>query len=175
MVNILIGAFLIRWVKIHGSVSWVRKDEQVWEQDYESISDDDTVMIYPTPLKDRATLMTPYSDLFRAMENRLVQKNSVLIVMGYSFSDDHINRIILNTLAVPSFRLVVFGKSANIDKLIALNDSRITVINSDDKIHYFKNIVESVLPAIHPDVIEESQIQPANELIKKFKMEAKDE
>lgn len=162
-------------IKIHGSVSWVRKNEQVWEQDYESISDDDTVMIYPTPLKDRATLMTPYSDLFRAMENRLLQKNGVLIVMGYSFGDDHINRIILNALAVPSFRLVVFGKGANIDKLIALNDSRITVINSDDKIHYFKNIVESVLPAIHPDVIEESQMQPTNELIKKFEAGAKNE
>lgn len=162
-------------VKIHGSVSWVRKDEQVWEQDYESISDDDTVMIYPTPLKDRTTLMTPYSDLFRAMENRLLQKNGVLIVMGYSFGDDHINRIILNALAVPSFRLVVFGKSADIDKLIALNDSRITVINSDDKVHYFKNIVESVLPAIHPDVVEESQMQPANELIKEFEAGAKDE
>lgn len=162
-------------IKIHGSISWVRKNEQVWEQDYESISDDDTVMIYPTPLKDRTTLMTPYSDLFRTMENRLVQKNGVLIVMGYSFGDDHINRIILNALAVPSFRLVVFGKSASIDKLIALNDSRITVINSDDKVHYFKNIVESVLPAIHPDVFEESQMQPSNELIKKFEAEAKDE
>lgn len=162
-------------IKIHGSISWVRKNEQVWEQDYESISDDDTVMIYPTPLKDRTTLMAPYSDLFRAMENRLVQKNGVLIVMGYSFGDDHINRIILNALAVPSFRLVVFGKSASIDKLIALNDSRITVINSDDKVHYFKNIVESVLPAIHPDMVEESQMQPSNELIKKFETEAKDE
>lgn len=117
--------------------------------------------------------MTPYSDLFRAMENRLVQKNGILIVMGYSFSDDHINRIILNALAVPSFRLVVFGKSANIDKLIALKDSRITVINSDDNVHYFKNIVESVLPAIHPDVVEKSKLQPANELIKEFGVEAK--
>lgn len=162
-------------IKIHGSISWVRKDEQVWEQDYESISDDDTVMIYPTPLKDRTTLMTPYSDLFRAMENRLIQKNGVLIVMGYSFGDDHINRIILNALAVPSFRLVVFGKSTNIDQLIALNDSRITVINSEDKVHYFKNIVENVLPTIHPDVVEESQIQPVNELIKSFESEAKNE
>ena len=162
-------------VKIHGSISWVRKDEQVWERDYESISEDDTVMIYPTPLKDRTTLMTPYSDLFRVMENRLVQKNGVLIVMGYSFGDDHINRIILNALAVPSFRLVVFGQSKNIDKLIDLNDSRITVINSENKIHYFKNIVEFVLPAIHPDVIEEFQIHPSNELIKKFEAEVKNE
>jgi len=162
-------------VKIHGSISWVRKDEQVWERDYESISGDDTVMIYPTPLKDRTTLMTPYSDLFRAMENRLVQKNGVLIVMGYSFGDDHINRIILNALAVPSFRLVVFGQSTNIDKLIALNDSRITVINSEDKVHYFKNVVGTVLPTIHPDVVEEFQMQPANELIREFEAEAKNE
>jgi hypothetical protein len=159
-------------VKLHGSVSWIRKDDQVWEQDYESVSDDDTVMIFPTPLKDRATLMTPYSDLFRTMENRLMQKNSTLVVMGYSFGDDHINRVILNGLAVPTFRLVVFGNSANIDKLTEMGDTRITVINSDDKIHYFNNIVEKVLPSVHPDVEEEMQFQPVNQLIDSFKSEA---
>lgn len=157
-------------VKLHGSISWIRKDGQVWEQDYETVSDDDTVMIYPTPLKDRNTLMTPYSDLFRAMENRLMQKNSVLIVMGYSFGDDHINRVILNALAVPSFRLVVFGQGMSIDELIRLNDSRISVINSDDKIHYFNNIVDKVLPTIHPDIAEDFQMQPVNELIEKFEL-----
>lgn len=61
-------------------------------------------MIYPTPLKDRTTLMTPYSDLFRAMETALLKKNSVLITLGYSFADDHINRLILNSLAIPTFK-----------------------------------------------------------------------
>ena len=70
-------------------------------------------MIYHTA-KDRSTLMTPYSDLFRTMENRIVQKNSVLVVLGYSFSDDHINRVILNGLSVPTFRLVVFGQGPNL-------------------------------------------------------------
>jgi len=148
-------------VKLHGSISWVRKDEQVWEQDFENIADNDTVMIYPTPLKDRSTLMTPYSDLFRTMENKLMQKNSTLIVMGYSFSDEHINRVILNGLAIPSFRLVVFGKSTNIEKLIELGDTRITIIHSDDEIHYFKNIVEKIMPSIHPDIEEAMQINPS--------------
>lgn len=158
-------------IKLHGSISWTRKDEQIWEYDYSEISDDETVMIYPTPMKDRTTLMTPYSDLFRIMENRIVHKNSVLIVLGYSFSDDHINRIILNGLAVPSFRLVVFGNSDRIQNLINLGDSRITVIYSekqDEKIHYFENFVEKVLPDIHPDVTENMQFQSVDTMIKQF-------
>ena len=158
-------------IKLHGSVSWVRKNDQIWEQDYESINDVDTVMIYPTPLKDRTTLMTPYSDLFRTMENRLVQKNSTLIVMGYSFSDDHINRVILNGLSVPTFRLIIFGKHENIDKLIEMGDSRIVVINSDDCIHYFKNIVDKVLPSVHPDIAENLHTLPINEIIEALKPE----
>ncbi len=162
-------------IKLHGSITWVRENEQIREQDYTKIGADETVMIYPTPLKDRTTLMTPYSDLFRAMENRIVQKNSVLIVLGYSFGDDHINRVILNGLALPSFRLVVFGSGANIDNLIELNDSRITVVNSDDKIHYFKNFVENVLPSVHPDIEEALSMQPVNQIISEFESEDADE
>lgn len=162
-------------IKLHGSISWVRHEGEIWERDYKDIEDDETVMIYPTPLKDRSTLMTPYSDLFRAMENRIVQRNSALIVLGYSFSDDHINRVILNGLSVPSFRLVVFGQSENIDKLIALGDARITVINSEDKIHYFKNFVEKALPSIHPDIDEELQQKPVDRIIKQFELGEQDE
>ena len=158
-------------IKLHGSISWVRENDWIWEQDFKTITDDKTVMIYPTPLKDRSTLMTPYSDLFRVMENRIVQNNSVLIVLGYSFSDDHINRVILNGLSIPSFRLVVFGWSDNIEKLTKLKDSRISVIYSEDKdkkIHYFKNFVDNVLPKEHPDIEESTQQRPVNELITKF-------
>ena len=162
-------------IKLHGSISWLRRDGEVWEQDIKDIRDDETVMIYPTPLKDRSTLMTPYSDLFRVMENRIVQRNSVLVVIGYSFSDDHINRVILNGLSVPLFRLVVFGKSSNIEKLIKLGDSRITVINSDDKIHYFKNFVEKALPSVHPDIEEKIQQHPVEQLIKQFELDDDDE
>ena len=157
-------------VKLHGSISWVKREDEIWEQDYKDIGDEETVMIYPTPLKDRSTLMTPYSDLFRTMENRIVQKNSVLIVLGYSFSDEHINRVILNGLSVPSFRLVILGTGENIERLIKLGDSRITVINSKDNIHYFKNFVEKVLPSVHPDVEEELQQLPINQIIKNYEL-----
>ena len=144
--------------KLHGSISWVKEDNKIREIDYKHISENDTVMIYPTPLKDRSTLMTPYSDLFRAMETGLLRKNSVLITLGYSFADDHINRLILNSLAIPTFKLVVFGKSDAIKRLIGMDDSRIIVINSDDKIHYFKNFVEKAMPDIQEDVKEKTDL-----------------
>ena len=154
--------------KIHGSITWKRDGGNIEEVDYRYIDDNDTVMIYPTPLKDRATLMTPYSDLFRSMETALLRKNSVLITLGYSFSDDHINRIILNSLAIPTFKLLIFGQSNAIDRLIELNDKRIIVVNSEDKIHYFKNFVEKVMPNIQEDVQESFDIPSVASLIKAF-------
>lgn len=154
--------------KIHGSISWVKNENNINEIDYEHISEDDTVMIYPTPLKDRTTLMTPYSDLFRAMETALLKKNSILITLGYSFADDHINRLILNSLAIPTFKLVIFGQSDTISRLIEMDDSRIIVINSQDKIHYFKNFVEKAMPDVQADVKEQIDLPVVTELIKAF-------
>ena len=160
--------------KMHGSISWVKRDNQIYETDINHIDEDDTVMIYPTPLKDRTTLMTPYSDLFRAFETALLKTNSVLITLGYSFADDHINRLILNALAIPTFRLVVFGKSENIDRLKEMNDSRIVVINSDDKIHYFNNFVSRAMPDIQDDMKEKLSVPSVAKIIEAFEGE-KDE
>lgn len=161
-------------VKIHGSISWVREGEKIIEKNYDDIKSEETVMIYPTPLKDRSTLMVPYSDLFRMMENQLALRNSLLIVIGYSFSDDHINRVIFNGFQSPSFRLVVFGdpvSNKGIGKLLELGDSRISVIYSkgNDKIHYFKGFVEKALPDISPDIKESVETNSSNKLIADYK------
>ena len=108
----------INLYKIHGSINWLKDDTSgsdtphILQKDIELIRSRkkyDSIMIYPTPQKDRTTLMVPYSDLFRMMQNSLLKKNSVLISLGYSFGDEHINRIILNALSVYDFRLVIFG------------------------------------------------------------------
>ena len=161
-------------VKIHGSISWVREGEKIIEKNYDDIKSEETVMIYPTPLKDRSTLMVPYSDLFRMMEKQLALRNSLLIVIGYSFSDDHINRVIFNGFQSPSFRLVVFGdpvSNKGIGKLLELGDSRISVIYSkgNDKIHYFKGFVEKALPDISPDIKESVETNSSNKLIADYK------
>lgn len=153
--------------KIHGSINWVLEDEEVVEKPVE-LCDTERIMIYPTPQKDRSTLMTPYSDLMRSMQQILSKNNSVLITLGYSFSDDHINRIILNSLSNPSFKLIVLGKSENIERLIKMNDKRIIVINSEDKIHYFANFVNALLPDFDEKTKEENNLQSGISAIKKF-------
>jgi len=150
--------------KIHGSINWINKNMKVIEKSVENITDE-TIMIYPTPLKDRTTLMTPYSDLMRNMQQSLMKNNSILITVGYSFSDDHINRIILNMLSVPSFKLVILGGSTNIDKIISIGDSRIWVINSEQKIHYFNNFVNKLLPDIQDDIKERAELNERFKLI----------
>lgn len=146
-------------IKLHGSISWIKTDGELVEIQDGIESADRQMMIYPSPLKDRSTLMTPYSDLFRVMENRLMRKNAVLIVIGYSFGDDHINRLIYNALASSSFRLIVLNSSDSVKKLAALKNPHVTVAYStgEKKLHYFNNFVEHLLPAPHPDT-EESRI-----------------
>lgn len=158
----------INLYKIHGSINWIKEDNpdsdtpHILEKDIELVRNRkqyDSLMIYPTPQKDRTTLMVPYSDLFRMMQNNLLKKNSVLITLGYSFSDEHINRIILNALSVYDFRLVIFGDSPMIDRLKEIGDSRIWIVNSADHIHYFKNFVENALPLQEDEQREEMEMK----------------
>lgn len=157
--------------KIHGSISWKKDKDNIYEISMNELdkSSLENVMIYPTPLKDRSTLMVPYTDLMRSFQDNLTKKNSVLITLGYSFGDDHINRIILNSLSIPSFRLIILGDTeskndagditeTNIGKIKNMDDSRITIINSESKIHYFNNFVEKLMPEIPSEEQEKQKI-----------------
>ncbi len=90
----------------------------------------------------------------------LDMRNNVLITIGYSFSDEHINNLIYQALTIPTFRLVIVGNKdvANIKKLYELNDPRIWIIGEEEKwadgklsetpVHFFSRIVEELLPEI---------------------------
>ena len=155
--------------KIHGSLNWIQDDEatklfrvrETQENTYENLKDKETIMIYPTPLKQHATLGSPYSDLFREFQKKLMQNNNVLVTIGYSFNDEHINNLIYQAFTIPSFRLIVLGdpnSSAEIKKLKSLDDPRIWIIGgtlSDGaKLHYFKSFTELILPDLSNDEID---------------------
>ncbi|WP_347069854.1 SIR2 family protein [Flavobacterium sp. WV_118_3] len=138
--------------KIHGSVNWVEveetnklfKIEELQNTDFEYLkSKKHNFMIYPSPIKQNASLGSPYSDLFREFQKRITQNQSILITMGYSFSDEHINNLIYQALTIPTFRLVIFCDTKYqtqqgviereaINKLINLNDPRIWIIGSNN-------------------------------------------
>jgi len=156
--------------KIHGSINWIQDDEEtklfnvreIQETTADNLKLMDTVMIHPTPLKHNASLGSPYSDLFREFQKKLMQNNNVLVTIGYSFSDEHINNLIYQAFTIPSFRLIVLGSPATaneIEKLKSLNDPRIWIIGgtleSGKKLHYFEGFVDEILPDLTNDEIDD--------------------
>lgn len=160
---------VIHFYKIHGSINWVSSfdlPENIYgieTKDIKTIEKEEKykeVMIYPTPLKNEFTLDFPYSDLFRRFADAITQPQSVLVTIGYSFADEHINRIIYQALTIPSFTLLIVDPSIadneEIQRLILLEDSRIHIISGWD-IGTFENFTKRLLPDIKElDVYEKS-------------------
>ena len=66
-------------------------------------------MIYPNSAKDRETTAYPYVELFRDFAAAVCRPNNTLITYGYSFGDEHINRVIEDMLTIPSTHLVIIS------------------------------------------------------------------
>lgn len=103
---------MLQLYKLHGSINW-RSVEQSWTNPYgiesrqEPVEDTEASVIYPTPTKHGNALAMPYAELFRRFAASVVRPQSVLITIGYGFPDEHLNAIIRQALAIPSFTLLV--------------------------------------------------------------------
>jgi hypothetical protein len=147
--------------KLHGSINWHRCEPD-WDNPYglyatffnEQTPEED-VQIYPSPLKYGHALGLPYSELFRRFGSTVVQPQSVLFVIGYGFGDAHVNALILQALAIPSFTLVIVDpspKSTFVDHLKTLNDERVWLI-SGQQLGTFEQFVARLLPDLREEEI----------------------
>ena len=113
-----------RFTKLHGSLDWISTEGQIRKiglpfgsEEIEpylkapGLSDGEALnlMIYPNAAKDRETAAYPYVELFRDFAASVCRPNSTLISFGYSFGDEHINRVIEDMLTIPSAHLVVIA------------------------------------------------------------------
>jgi len=169
--------------KLHGSVTWTEDDhglfpiKEVWPP-----KSTNQMLIYPTPAKQNSSLGSPYADLFREFQSRIVREQSVLITAGYAFGDEHLNNIIYQALTIPTFRLAIFAApdmDGEIAKLRALRDPRIWIIGGDGPVegtraHYFDMIVEHFMPQRPSDRIDDAVRKVLSELAPKRDDETKD-
>lgn len=114
---------VVRLTKLHGSLDWIYDNTRRTISrlglpfgaplDHTGIPQDpvDTVMIYPNPAKDFETTHYPYAELFRDFAASVCRPNAVLFIYGYGFGDDHINRVILDMLSIPSTHVVIAARS----------------------------------------------------------------
>lgn len=122
-----------RFTKLHGSLDWVDTGEEIrriglpfGSTDRASFlnapglygNDVKKTMIYPNAAKDRETTEYPYVELFRDFAASLCRPNSTLVTYGYSFGDDHINRIVRDMLTIPSTHLVIIAYDDNGNRII---------------------------------------------------------
>lgn len=166
---------LVYFLKLHGSLNWHSADTGLFpveERPLSESTDGKAMLIYPTPAKQNASFAAPYSDMFREFQTKVVQEQSALVAVGYSFGDEHVNNIIYQALTIPTFRLVIFTKpesnenpnNLHIKRLQDLRDPRIWIIgtedsNSDWKAHYFKHFVEDIMPTGEHDPAEDAIAQ----------------
>ena len=114
---------VIRLTKLHGSLDWhydpvSRSIRRVGipfgapdNHTDNPRSPIDTLMIYPNAGKDIETTAYPYAELFRDMAAAVCRPNAVVVTYGYGFGDDHINRILLDMLTIPSTHIVILSYS----------------------------------------------------------------
>jgi hypothetical protein len=147
----------VHFCKLHGSINWTEVNGGLYpirESHTPLDPSKDRVMIYPTPSKQTASFGSPYSDMFREFQRQVVQDQSVLVTLGFSFGDEHVNNIIFQGLTLPSFRLVAFMDPETNDitrELAALGDPRIWFIwgkgaEARERAHYFDSVVNHLMP-----------------------------
>ena len=159
--------------KLHGSITWHRCEPD-WENPfgiyatfYNQSYPTDDVLIYPSPLKYGQTLGMPYSELFRRFGNAIAQPQSALFVIGYGFGDDHVNALIRQALAIPSFTLVVVDpdpKSDFVSELERLEDERVWIVKGWG-LGTFEHFVAKLLPDLREEEIDAKVMKTFKELL----------
>ncbi|MFC2742119.1 MAG: SIR2 family protein [Selenomonas artemidis] len=151
-----------RFTKLHGSLDWLNVEDHIRRiglpfgaKSIEPFLKNERInercvsmMIYPNAAKDRETAEYPYVELFRDFAAALCRPNSTIVTYGYSFGDDHINRVIQDMLTIPSTHLVIIAYDDSTGRIMDKyhtwgRESQISLIigkdiaNIDDLVDYY--------------------------------------
>ena len=122
------------YTKLHGSVDWIQSGNDIRKIGLslgaESIdpylkapglfnAEADKLMIFPNAAKDTETAQYPYVDMFRDFAAAICRPNSTIVTYGYSFGDDHINRVIKDMLTIPSTHLLIISFDDPLDRIMS--------------------------------------------------------
>ena len=152
-----------RFTKLHGSLDWLQVDNHIRRMGVpfgaesldpflkaQGAADAFGLMIYPNAAKDRETSAYPYVELFRDLAASTCRPNHTLITFGYSFGDEHINRVIEDMLTIPSTHLVIISYNDPMGRIMKTYDKlgrpdQITLLVGDH-VGNFQTLVQYYLP-----------------------------
>lgn len=144
------GAYNIYLAKLHGSLTWKEFEYDLFEvpasqawPDLKGFLDgaklDLGYRVLPRAAKYLQTIGYVLGELFRRFAEFLARPQAALIVAGYGFGDEHINRLIRSALLNPTLQVVIYlpeftgdPTSATLPptvrRLLALQNPRLTIV-----------------------------------------------
>ena len=157
------GVYNIYLAKLHGSLTWKQESGQVFEVSAplahqrikafmaERGGEDLGLMVMPRAAKYMDTIGYVLGELFRRFAEFMSKPQSCLILCGYGFGDEHINRLIRSALLNPTLQLVIYSSGFNGDpgdgslppalrKLLSLKNPRITVVGGGSAHAYIDSL-----------------------------------
>ena len=129
-------AFFVRLWKLHGSVNWVWEDQEIVRLG-EPVQDGLAAAIYPSDTKYEESRRVPFVVLQDRLRRALQQPETMVIIAGYSFSDEHLNELIFDAAARRErSEFLAFCYSTIPDTLAsrALTTPNLQVVNGDEAI-----------------------------------------
>lgn len=123
----------IRLWKIHGSLSWFWKKDNV-KDSYRVVrlgkidnveKEGNEVVIYPSKEKYASSRKQPFISYFDRLKTFMTNGELLFLISGYSFSDQHINEVIFNSLRQNNrLHIIVFAYSDDtVEELYKISSS----------------------------------------------------
>lgn len=103
----LIPKHWTRLWKIHGSINWFQKENKEVYRSSLTKANGDSYLIYPSHLKYEQSRKMPYLALIDQLNRFLRLPNSLMVLSGYSFNDEHLNDTILSALKANPNSMVI--------------------------------------------------------------------
>ena len=89
-------AFFVRLWKLHGSVNWAWTDDRQIVRLGHPVPEDLAAAIYPSDAKYEESRRVPFVVLQDRLRRALYQPETLMLISGYSFGDDHLNEQIFD-------------------------------------------------------------------------------
>mgnify|MGYP003275689041 CR=1 FL=1 len=113
----------INLIKPHGSINWGKDDDQILVMN-EVV--DNPIIVKPTGLEGQDTFLNNhFHEMLRLFQLELDKPQSVLFVIGFSFQDNHIAKMLRRALQNPEIMVFIFCYSDD-EKAIIMDNLGIT-------------------------------------------------
>lgn len=167
------GVYNIYLAKLHGSLTWKQQADNFYElpatQAWTEISafiggesDEHNYLVLPRAAKYLQTVGYILGELLRRFAEFMARPQTALIVAGYGFGDEHINRLIRSALLNPTLQLVIylpeFGGLDHADELtpavkqlLELRNPRVTIVGGGEGAYFSKLAEQLPDPTIYDE------------------------